>query len=101
MCTQINPLSTLSCSLPVFDDLAEVLVLYWSTPMHVHAFVCIAGGGSVPGTFITFCHRSSISILVSMCVLDGPVESEDTVRSQKQYCHGISQLFLPPWWHVG
>ena len=29
--------------------------------------------------FITFCHRSSISILVSMCVLDGPVESEETV----------------------
>ena len=29
-------------------------------------------------TFITFCHRSSISILVSMCVQDRPVESGDT-----------------------
>ena len=28
-------------------------------------------------TFITFCHRSSISILVSMCVQVRPVESED------------------------
>jgi hypothetical protein len=32
-------------------------------------------------TFIRFCHRSSISILVSMCVQDGPVESKDTVLS--------------------
>ena len=28
-----------------------------------------------------------------ICVLDGPVESEDTAYSLKQYCHGISQLF--------
>ena len=60
------------------------VVEYWSTStestgriLYVHitgSFVCCV---YVYDTFITFCHRSSISILVSMCVQGRPVESED------------------------
>ena len=47
----------------------------------------------VTGTFITFCHRSSISILVSMCVQDRPVESEDTGLPDTVLSRNITVIF--------
>ena len=44
-------------------------------------------------TFITFCHRSSISILVSMCVQDRPVESEDTGLPDTVLSRNITVIF--------
>jgi hypothetical protein len=50
------------------------------------------------GTFIMFCHRSSISILVrtttgSTCVQDRPVESEDTVLPGTVFPRNITVIF--------
>ena len=43
--------------------------------------------------YYTFCHRSNISILVSMCALDGPVESEDTVLPDTVLPRNITVIF--------
>ena len=37
----------------------------------------------------------------SVCVHWTDLQKVKILYFQTQYCHGVSQLFLPPWWHVG
>ena len=69
---------------------------YWSTgtpeyDIRVSQFRTVHS--ATLGTFITFCHQSSISILVRMCVQDRPVESEDTVLPGTVFRRNITVVF--------
>ena len=55
--------------------------------------MCTSTMRTVMCTFITFCHRSRISILVSMCVHATPVESEDTVLPDTVLPRNITDIF--------